>query len=268
MASKSPFRLEWISFIYLALFVLAVMSPSLVTRSFFGVDEVHIEEGLIFLFGVVGMAIFALYQRLMERTEEEHQEAKTEYERARRELVESYRYIGSINRQIEFLKKLANQTSVTIVESDRLTKDLLQSLVSNAAASVNAKGALIRYVHLEKLRTEREVAHNLEGDATFKVHNRDLKKLHESGAAHAYLQSEDGHEILVVPSDHQGKAVKAYLLIATDPDQAPNIDTTLLKVFANQAELLHFSLEEQPKVTGTAMHFIEDAQRSVRGEVS
>ncbi|MEO5928202.1 MAG: hypothetical protein ABIO72_05750 [Patescibacteria group bacterium] len=267
MKPRSVLRLEWISLVYLALFVLAVLSPSLVSHGFFGIDESHIEEAMIFLFGIVGLATFSIYQRLMERKEKEHEDAKTEYERAKRELVESYRYIGAINRQIEVLKRVTNQTSMNILAKDHLTKDLLTSLLANAAAAVGSKMALIRYVELDKLRTHHEVLHSLEKGQTFKIHNRDLKKLHDSGAAHAYLRSDDGQEVLVVPSDHENAPIKAYLLVLPQSTQTTSSDTSLLKVFANQAQLLHHTLEEQLKVNQAPMELLEAAKGQVVGEV-
>lgn len=268
MSMKPILRLEWISLVYLILFVLAVLSPSLVNRDFFGLDERHVEEALIFIFGIVGLATFSIYQRLMERTEKEHEDAKNEYERAKRELVDSYQYIGSINRKIELLKRSANQTSLKIVESRHLTKDLLSSLLANAAASVDAKAAFIRYVELEKLRTEHEIHHSTGGVLRCKVSNKDLVGIHERGSSHAFIRTEDGIDLLVVPSDHQGKAVKAYLLIAVEPSQAATIDTSLLKVFANQADLLHYALEEQTKISGSPLELVERVESKAIGEIS
>ncbi len=268
MKVSSWFRLEWISLVYLAIFVLAVMSPSLVNHDFFGIDENHVEEILIFIFGMVGLTTFSVYQRLMERSEKEHEDAKSEYERARRELVESYRYIGAINRQIEVLKRVTNQTSLKIVESHRLSKDLLTSLLANAAASVGARTAVIRYVELDKLRTQHEILHSLEKITSFKVHNRDLRSVHESGVSHAFIAGDNGGRVMVVPSDHQGKAVKAYLLLVLPAIEATDIDVSLLKVFANQAELLYYTLAEQPKLLPPGpLEMVEEAQKRVVGEV-
>ena len=268
MKLKSLLQVEWISLVYLALFVLAVLSPSFVTQGFFGLDEKHIEEFLIFLFGITGLATFSIYQRLMEGKEKEHEDARNQYERARRELVDSYQYIGSINRKLEVLKGLANQTSLEIVESDHLSKGLLSSLLASAAASVGAKTAMIRYLDLDKLRTEYEIIHTLDASPPLKVANKELKKLHETGAAHAFIAGEDLKEILVVPSDHKDKVVKAYLLIATDPSQpTASIDTSLLKVFANQAELLHYALEEQTRPLSSPMELVVQTEKQAVGEV-
>jgi uncharacterized protein YcbX len=126
---------------------------------------------------------------------------------------------------------------------------------------------LIRYVELEKTRTHHEVAFSLEKGQTFKIHNRDLKKLHETGAAHAYLRSDDGQEVLVIPSDHENAPIKAYLLVVPQSTQTTISDTSLLKVFANQAQLLHHTLEEQLKANQAPMDLLDAAKNQAVGEV-
>lgn len=264
---RSQLRLEWISLVYLALFVLAVLAPSLVTHGFFGIAEQHVEEGMIFIFGLTGLATFSIYQRIMERKELEHEAAKSESERARRELVESYRYIGSVNRQIEVLKRLANETANGIVESDRLWKDLLTSLTAEAAASVGAPSAIIRYVEIAKVRTEFELMHALEGQQGFRVANKDLVKVHASGAAHAYIRSDDGRELLVVPSDHADVPVKAFLVISSNAADAAGIDASLLKVFANQAGLLYHTLGKRRSLQ-PPLQLIGETTKQVVGEIN
>lgn len=234
----------------------------------FGIEERRLEEIMIFAFGMVGLFTFGMYQRYMERKEKEHEDALNAYERAKRELLDSYQYIGSINRKIEVLKGVANRTSLEIVGNSQYPKELLSSLAANAAACAGAKRALIRYVELERIRTEHEILHAVDGDGTIKVPNKELKKLHESGAPHAFLKSEEGKEILVVPSDHKEKPIKAYVLVEIDPEQGVGIlDTSLLKVFANQAELLQYTREENGRVVNDPLRLIDQAKRSVIGEV-
>ncbi len=266
MKSKSLLRLEWISLVYLGLFVLAVLSPSLVSQGYFGVDERHIEELLIFIFGITGMITFSIYERVMERKDQEHEEAKNEYERARKELIESYKYIGSVNRKIEVLKGMANQTSVQLGESQRVTRDLLMTLLSNAAASAGASQALLRYVILDNARTEHEIRHQSEDDV--RVSNKELARLHQEGASHAFVQSEDERELLVVPSDHEGKEVKAFLIFVLDSKDATQADTSLLKVFANQAGLLYYTQAEAVKRSRGVLDLIDEAEKSVSGVVN
>lgn len=262
-----PVRLEWISLVYLALFVLAVLSPSLITKNFFGIPERHVEEFLIFLFGVVGLATFSIYQRIMEKSEQEHEDAKSEYDRARHELVDSYKYIGNINRQMEVLKRLANQTSLKILDSEHPHKDLLNTLLQSAAESAGARAALIRYVDLERLQTKHEVLHSLDKAFIFKVPNKELCRIHEAGLAHSCFRDDEAREIIIVPSDYKNKDVKAYLFIAPGPDGA-DIDTSLLKVFVNQAEFLKRAVTGQEKALLEPLELVKQAEKQVVGDVA
>lgn len=233
---------EWISLVYLLFFVLAVLSPSLARGSFLGIPEEHFEEILIFIFGMAGLITVSLFERIMERRLKERDEAVSQSERAVKELLESYKYIGSVNRQIDVLKSLVNQTSLSLVGSEAYEKDLMKALVSNASASVNAKGAMIRFMELERLRTEREYYHeNLRGKA-LKVANKELRNLHQFGSTHAFMRTEDGREVLAIPSDRKDSSVKAYLLLAVDVSKISDVEISLLKVFANQAELVYHQL--------------------------
>ncbi|GMU25497.1 hypothetical protein KJZ71_01640 [Patescibacteria group bacterium] len=234
--ARSP-RLEWISVIYLVLFVLAILSPSLVRNDYFGLPEDRIEELLIFLFGIAGLATFSLYERVMERRERERDEALSDRDKARKELVSSYEYIGAINRQIDALKKLANETAVSLVEADRIKKGIFQSLAAGAAALMRADHCELRVVALDKLRTLKEF--RLETADPLRVSNRDLLTVHEHERSHCFVRGEDGREILVVPSDRKDSTCKTFMLLSTSVDTVPEVDPGLLKVYANQAEVLY-----------------------------
>lgn len=237
-------RFEWISLLYLMFFVLAVLSPSIYTKGYLGLSEDTLEELTIFLFGLAGLVTFTGYERLMERREQEHEKAQMDYQKAKTELIESYAYIGSMNRKIELLKKLANDTSLTLVDSKRLRKDLFHAIAANACSASGAHAGLIRFVELNKLRTDREFHHHPDSPFIFRVSNRDLRNLHEQKVSHAFVLSEDERQILVVPSDRHVGDMKAYLLLHLDAETIPEIDPSLLKVFVNQAEMLYQNLAE------------------------
>ncbi len=237
-------RFEWISLLYLLFFVLAVLSPSLYNQGYFGLSEVTLEEVTIFLFGLAGLLTFMGYERLVERREKEHERAQMDYQKAKAELIESYAYIGSMNRKIELLKKLANDTSLTLIDSKRLRKDLFHAIAANACSAAGAHAGLIRFVELSKLRTDREFHHHPDSSFVFRVANRDLRNLQEQQVSHAFVISEDQKQILVVPSYRGMSDMKAYLLLHLDGEHISEIDPSLLKVFVNQAEMLYQNLVE------------------------
>lgn len=235
---KAP-KLEWISLVYLLFFVLAVLSPSIHTKDRFGLSEERLEELSIFAFGIAGLATFAAYERLMEKREKERKEVETSYARAKLELIESYAYIGSVNRKIELLKKVANDTSLTVDASSKVPKELYTAIAMNACASAGALSAMLRVMAVSKLRTEGEYVHHTGKALVFKIPNKDLRDLHENNSRHAFIRSEDGKEILVVPADHTDDT-KAFLLLQMEgnAEKIQEIDISLLKVFVNQAQIL------------------------------
>jgi hypothetical protein len=264
----TPKGMEWISLIYLTFFVLAVMTPSLVARAHFGIPEQHLEEIIIFLMGLGGIVTFIAYERTVERRMAERAVAVQSAERAMKELVESYRYIGSVNRQIDVLKKHMNQTSIQLTGARGYWKDLLQSLAANAATSANAKRVLIRFVELEKLRTDREIYHYLSEAKPIKVANRDLKQIHDQLQPYALLTSESKEEILVVPSDHRDSSIRAYILLAVEPSEVNQPDVSLIKVFANQAEMIYHQLVQNKNGSDTPLSKVEEVASMSVGEIS
>jgi hypothetical protein len=242
---KKGLRIEWISIIYLVFFVLAVLSPSIHTRPLLGLSETQLEELTIFLFGIAGLVTFAAYERLMEKREKEREETDANLHRAKQELIESYAYIGSVNRKIELLKRVANDTSLTLFETKSIPKDVLQELIKHTASSIGAEAALFRFVDTDSLRTEGEFLHSPEVNMVFRVPNKELRALHEQKVSHAFLRTLDNREVLVVPSDRAG-GPKAYCLLHLEGKHIQELDISLLKVFTNQAEALfrHFRTME------------------------
>lgn len=263
-------RIELVSLVHLTFFVLAVMSPSLITQNYGGIPQQHLEEIFIFAFGLAGLMTSGVHQRLVEQRTNERDVARSTADRAKGELIESYKYIGSVNRQIEVLKQFANKTSISLLRDDAYWKELLTSLAANAAASANAQSVLIRFLDIDTLRTDREIAHDLNKHTmTFRVANKELKRLHDFGSQHAFMRTDDGHEILAVPSDRKQGGVKAFLLLATDPSRTGDSEASIVKVFANQAELIYHQLAKKKEIaTQDAAAAIDAITQKMIGEIS
>jgi hypothetical protein len=270
MSDERAKKFQWISLAYLLLFMLAVFSPSLVNKDYFGIIEANVEELLIFLFGLSGIAIFMLYERLMEKKEKENQEMQSACESAKKELVSSYQYIGSVNRQLEVLKKLVNDTSVSMYDQVKLSKDLLKSLVTAASVSFGGAPTLLRFVHLEKLRTDREFVHpngNTNVALPFKVSNKDLKNAHDLGEV-TRITYED-KSLVLVPSDRRNGDLKAFLVVQDASQEGVEFDASVLKVFVNQAELVYRALRGDVDFVaeGAPLEQVEAVTKATEGEI-
>lgn len=231
-----PLRLEWIYLVYLICFALAVLAPSIYTRGYFGLSETVLEELTIFVFGLTGLFVFTKYERLIEGGEREQEERKDEYLRVKSELIESYAYIGSMNRKLELLKRVANDASVGLGEK-KVLRELFGALVSHAAAAADGEVVLLRFLEVANLRTVHEFWHVTQGGKPLHVANKDLRAVLEEGATHAFIRNGEGKDLLVVPSD-TSRETRAFLIFSWKEGATPELDVSLLKVFANQAESL------------------------------
>ncbi len=231
--------MEWISLLYLAFFVLAVISPSLYTRGAFGLREAWLEQITIFLFGLAGILTFTFYERLMEKREKEASLAQGDMERMKAELLDSYTYIGSVNRKMELITRLANDASAHFVDKKQLPKELLQGVVQGALAATGAESGLLRIVHRESLRTEREIQVDAREKRVFQIANRELRALDDQKTSHAFLATDKGLDVLAIPSDAYTSETKAYLLLILPRQYVSEVDIPLLKVLVNQTEMIH-----------------------------
>lgn len=238
--------IEWISFLYLVFFVLAVLAPSIYTRGYFGVPEIVLEEVTIFLFGLAGILTFTRYERHVETREGEARKIEHSIHQTKAELLESYAYIGSLNRKIELVKRLANDTSLSLLDRKRLPKELLEAIVQSAVAATAADGALLRVIERSSLRTQIEVQSVIAGKRAFRIPNRELRALDDARTSHAFLAADDGADVLVIPSDADTMESKAYLLLFLAENQITEVDISLLKVLVNQAEMVYRSKKHQP----------------------
>ena len=264
-------RFEGITLVYLAFFLLAVLAPSIITHDYFGIPSMYLEELLIFITGLGSLMTFTLYERILEKKIQERDVATESAERAKKELVESYQYIGSMNRQMDVLKKLANETSMSLMKSSAYWKDLLHSLASNAASCVSANNVLIRFVELETLRTEREVYYHVKQRKQIKISNRELRMVCDSNIGHSQIHTESGDDVLIVTSDPTGSPMRAHVILDMPTTAISDVEISLLKVLANQAQLVYHQLAK-PKTgemfSKSPLSMIEEVTANADGDVS
>lgn len=93
--------------IYLILFVLATITPSfIVQRDYLWIGQENLEDLVIFLLGVIGFSLFYFRERLLRTHLDKNKKYQREAVDASRDLVQSYSYIGEVNRQLEMLKEI------------------------------------------------------------------------------------------------------------------------------------------------------------------
>lgn len=90
--------------IYLFLFVLMIFTPEVVAQGFLFFREEDVESILIFVFGLVGLLLYLGKETALLRAIREKLSLQKESNQIRKDLVQSYSYIGEMNRHLDILR--------------------------------------------------------------------------------------------------------------------------------------------------------------------
>ncbi|MEI8103790.1 MAG: hypothetical protein WCG84_02735 [Candidatus Moraniibacteriota bacterium] len=123
--------MQWM---YLILFALAIMTPSvIVQRDYLWIGQESLEGLIIFLLGVIGFSFFYFQERSLRKHLDEKKKYQREAVDASRDLVQSYSYIGEVNRQLEMLKEITlsmpTKQKITNKEREKAFSVMLEAIV-------------------------------------------------------------------------------------------------------------------------------------------
>ncbi|MFZ2299755.1 MAG: hypothetical protein WAW00_01300 [Candidatus Moraniibacteriota bacterium] len=92
--------------IYLAIFVLIILTPQVIRDGFFLLREEDVEALIIFCFGLLGFLLYLAKEKALLRVFKEklHLQKKTNI--ITKDLSDSYSYIGEMNRKFDIVKEL------------------------------------------------------------------------------------------------------------------------------------------------------------------
>lgn len=212
--------------IYLILFILAVLVPDLIQEDFNLLSETRAEELLIFLLGMAGFLIFVFkeHQLLIQKKDAE-KNAKKLF-RTTKDLTESYGYIGEVNRKMEILMQiglgLSDKTELTRAKE----KETYSAIINAASALFKAKNACLRFVNIKNNRTQKEVSVS---KICRLIKNEELNELGEK------INIKKDKDYLAVSSVKEINDIRCYLIIE-------NYDET--SVDANNQEILKFLVSQ------------------------
>lgn len=92
--------------VYLVIFIMAVMTPQIVGRDSLYLREADIESLIIFFFGALGFFIYMGKEKAFLRLFKEVGTLQKQTNTISRDLSQSYSYIGEVNRRLEVMRNL------------------------------------------------------------------------------------------------------------------------------------------------------------------
>lgn len=215
--------------IYLLIFIIAVLIPEIIARSFGPIGEERAEELSIFIIGVISFIVIYLREKQLFSSRKEKAEYQREASRIFKDLKDSYSYIGEINRKLEILKNIA----LGLPENSSLTpdseKEIYDSIMEAVKMLVKTNNFSIRFINSISNEIEREI----KGQRSFKVNiNKNLLGEIENNCV---VEAEN---YLLICSPRKIDNISAWIIIARKKSQLmENIE--ILKALASQALFLY-----------------------------
>lgn len=218
--------------IFLLLFIIAVLVPDIIRTPILFLTETRAEEILIFLLGAIAFFVFIEkeQQLIFHRSEKEKDQKKLK--QTMKDLVESYSYIGEVNRKMDLLMNIALGITDRSVLDQKSEQEIYDSIVDASNFLMKADCAGLRFINSETGRTVKEI---ISEKCDRLIGNAELMKIP------ADVNVKKDNDYLVVTSPQVVNNIKAFLVIKgyDDAEESNPKNMEILKVFISQAIFLH-----------------------------
>lgn len=211
--------------IYLIIFVIAVLAPDIIRGGFYFLSEKRAEELLIFVLGTFGFLFFMWQDHQIFIQKNEKKKDKKKIDQTIKDLVESYSYIGEVNRKMDILMNI----SLGLTEKSNLSKnkqtEIYQSIIEAAKFLMKAECAFLRFINTEDSSLEKEIKM---AACVCSIKNETMAKIKDSDSSEKILN------FLITSSHQRIKNIRCYLIVK-DYEEQEDKTNEMLKVLASQA---------------------------------
>lgn len=228
--------------IFLILFIITILIPDMVRGPVFFLTEERAEEVAVFLMGAIAFLVFIQNEYKLSIQKKEKEKEQKKMKQAVKDLVESYSYIGEVNRKMDIIMSIALGLSDRSTLNKNREKEIYESIVSAANFLMKADYSLLRFVDNSNSRNLKEIKMEKKKVPVF---NEDLIKMGNS------VNVKKIKDCLIICSPQKINEIRGYLIICGyDEEEEKNPkNMEILKVFASQALFLYsyLSLENGNK---------------------
>jgi len=227
--------------IFLVLFITAVLVPDIIRSPVYFVAEERAEEILIFILGMIAFLTFINNERKIAHQKKEKEKAEKKIDQTVKDLVDSYSYIGEVNRKMDILMGVALGLSDRSALDKKKENEIYLSILNAATFLLKAEGAMLRFVNIESGRTEKEIKLPETGKMT--VANKSLTGMEEN----INMKKQKG--LIIISSSQKINSIKCFLAAhnydENEENKPKNIE--ILKLFASQAIFLYSYMNKSDK---------------------
>ncbi|MDP1884436.1 MAG: hypothetical protein Q8L10_03620 [Candidatus Moranbacteria bacterium] len=226
--------------LYLAIFIIAVMIPDIFREDYFGIPHERIEELAIFLLGMLGFLFFILKEHQLAVQEKEKKREQRRLQQTARDLIESYSYIGEINRKMDLLMQIGMGLSERTNLNEKREKEIYHSITESATFLLKAECATLVFFNVRTNEIIKHVCHNDKCGSP--EQKPDLFLMGEN------IFIKQSGDYIVFRSHETIDDIKSYLIIRSfDAFQGrDNNNQEIIKYLASQALVLYSYIAKNP----------------------
>lgn len=137
--------------VYLFLFILIVFTPEFVRQGFLFLGEENLESLLIFCFGMLGLLLYLGKESALLKTVKEKIFLQRETNQIRKDLAQSYSYIGEMNRRFDIIRNsLVTLPTLTLRSFSKRKMELYEPVFDALHLVTKSPRLLIIFVGIEK----------------------------------------------------------------------------------------------------------------------
>lgn len=230
-SAYSPFleqrNMYWI---YLAFFVLAILTPLLVTHGYGLLPEEDLEGLIIMLLGMISFFIYLAKERALFRLVRERLSLQKTTNIIQRDLSESYSYIGAMNRKQEIMKELLFELAEGTARDGDHCDLWYRKILETARVLSKSEDASIRFVQVAK----QELLDHYEGGERG---NRFFIGFSPAVLTNQEKTSFEYQGCCVVRSPRISNGIAAFLIVKKQVNHFE--DEEIFKMLASEALLLY-----------------------------
>lgn len=226
--------------IYLTFFILAILTPILVTHGYALLPEESLEGLIIMFLGMISFFIYLAKEQALFQLIRERLSLQKTTNIIQRDLSESYSYIGSMNRKQEIVKELFFELAeATACDSDHC--DLwYRKILETAKVLSKSEDASLRFVRVAKKELLDHYEDSAQGNRLFISFSPDIL----TGEGKSFFEYQG---CCIVRSPRVSNGIAAFLIVKKQVNHFE--DEEIFKMLASEALLLYTLSCQNPNTT-------------------
>ncbi len=229
--------------IFLIMFIITIMVPDIISGRVLFLSENHAEEVAIFLMGAVGFLIFIKNEQEIIFQKKEKEIDQKKIKQTVKDLVESYGYIGEVNRKMDLLMNIALGLTDRSMLSKTKENEIYRSIISAAKLLFKAKNVSLRFIDVETKKTKKEIQEKNKHSQK----NISLIKNEEIMDMKKRIAYREKKKYLFVSSTQEVNKIKSFIIVYEynlEEESNPK-DIEILKLFASQSLFVYSFMHDK-----------------------